>query len=221
VLDGVVADAFLTWREPVLNEVLYGPWVKAGIPFYMMPTVVNPLEDYCVAMPLMMDWFFAANYSRGRGITFRKWLSTLGCHKGLLIGRGWGSQVIPEIPSSIVKYLYRASKICINCDDSHLLTELGDLNYRTFAIPACGGFEISESFATLPLYFEEDEIIRVKDQRDFRLKFNHYCSSEGERKQITLKAMKRVYKDYTLFPFLDRLIEHVIEDGFIPKRNNH
>jgi spore maturation protein CgeB len=73
----------------------------------------------------------------------------------------------------------------------------GDCNERTFKIPLCDGFEISDDVACIRKYFKEDEIVVAKDKNDWYEKIEFYIKNPDMRLKIIEKGKQRVLADHT------------------------
>ncbi|VVB97191.1 Glycosyl transferases group 1 [uncultured archaeon] len=94
--------------------------------------------------------------------------------------------------------IYSSSKICINVHEEYQKKFGGDCNERTFKIPLCGGFEITDDVACIRKYFKAGkEIIIAKDMEDWFEKIDFYMNAPDERSAIIEAGRERVLKDHT------------------------
>jgi len=103
------------------------------------------------------------------------------------------------IPPEEENQLYSSAKICLNY---HEREEDGSqphyiVNQRTFKIAACGGFQICDHVPALRKYFDDDEVVMVKDKDDWFRKIDYYLSHEEERRRIQKKGSERALKEHT------------------------
>ena len=69
---------------------------------------------------------------------------------------------------------------------------------RSFEIPGCGGFQLSESAENLENYYEMDkEIVCFEDIRDLKEKICYYLSNEDERAAIAQAGYERTLREHT------------------------
>ena len=94
--------------------------------------------------------------------------------------------------------IYKNSIISINVHENYQKKYGWDCNERTFKIPACGWFEISDNVSCIYKYFEEwKEIVIAKNQDDWFEKIEYYIKNSDKRNDIILAGQKRVLKDHT------------------------
>lgn len=104
--------------------------------------------------------------------------------------------------------IYASSKILVNIHEDYQRAYGGDCNERTFKIPFCGGFEITDDVRVIHDYFKEDkEIVIAKDKDDWFDKIRYYYDNPKEAKKIALAGQKRVKKDHTYHNRVDQMIE--------------
>ncbi len=69
---------------------------------------------------------------------------------------------------------------------------------RSFAIPGCGGFQLSGSVGDLNEYYEiGKEIVCYEDVEDLREKIQYYLSNEDERAAIAQAGYQRTLREHT------------------------
>ncbi len=69
---------------------------------------------------------------------------------------------------------------------------------RTFEIPACGGFMLTQDADNLKDYYVDGkEIVIFKDQNDMIEKCKYYMSHEDERQNIAKAGLERTIKEHT------------------------
>jgi hypothetical protein len=94
-----------------------------------------------------------------------------------------------------------ASKICLSFlrkanKDSHTC--------RTFEIPACGGFQVSERTEEILDFFTEDvEIVCFNNLEELREKIDYYLTHGDERNKIAQAGYKRVIHSH--YSYTDRI----------------
>ena len=94
--------------------------------------------------------------------------------------------------------IYASSIISINVHEEYQRRFGGDCNERTFKIPLCNGFEITDDVRCIRKYFQEgDEIIIAKDDRDFLEKLEYYLRNPEQRKKIVQRGSDRVLSEHT------------------------
>lgn len=104
--------------------------------------------------------------------------------------------------------IYSSSKICINVHEDHQKKFGGDCNERTFKIPLCGGFEITDDVACIRKYFEDGkEIIIAKNKKDWFDKIDYYINNPDKRKTIIEAGRQRVIKEHTYHSRVEQIIK--------------
>ena len=95
--------------------------------------------------------------------------------------------------------LYSSAKICLNFHEREAdLTQPHHIvNFRTFKIPACGGFQICDDVKNMRQYFGEDELVTIEcDRSKWFQQIEHYLHAPDERKQFVAKAYQRVRNEH-------------------------
>ena len=85
----------------------------------------------------------------------------------------------PKLALEDERRIYASSLISINIHEEYQRRFGGDCNERTFKIPACGGFEITDDVACIRKYFKDgEEIVIAKDKDDWFQKIKEqYCNN--------------------------------------------
>lgn len=94
-----------------------------------------------------------------------------------------------------IRKIHNYTKINLNC---HLPGNVNGANVRTFDIPACGGFILSDRCSDIVdhLYKENEEVILYNDFDDMKEKVKYYLKHEKEREQIAANAMRKTLKQH-------------------------
>jgi hypothetical protein len=94
--------------------------------------------------------------------------------------------------------IYSSSLISINVHEQYQRDFGGDCNERTFKIPLCEGFEITDKVGCISRYFEEDkEIIIARDERDWFDKIDYFIRYPEKRYPIIAAGKNRVLAEHT------------------------
>lgn len=103
--------------------------------------------------------------------------------------------------------IYSSTKVCVNLHEDYQRYFGGDCNERTFKIPACKAFEISDDVACIRKYFREGkEIVIATDKNDWFDKINYYFNHDKERNQIIKAGFRRVMQDHTYHNRVDDIL---------------
>lgn len=113
----------------------------------------------------------------------------------------------PKLQINDEAKIYASSKILINIHEDYQRYYGGDCNERTFKIPFCGGFEISDDVAVIKDYFVDGkELVIAKDKIDWFEKIDYYYTHPTEAEKIAKAGQDRVKKDHTYSNRVDQII---------------
>jgi len=114
----------------------------------------------------------------------------------------------PKLNLEDERKIYSSSTISLNIHENYQRKFGGDCNERTFKIPLCGGFEITDDVACIRKYFVGGkEIIIAKNKNDWFDKIDYYIKNPKMRLSIIEAGKKRVLKDHTYHNRVNQLIE--------------
>jgi spore maturation protein CgeB len=103
--------------------------------------------------------------------------------------------------------IYKSSTISINLHEDYQRTYGGDCNERTFKIPLCGGFEITDDVSCIRKYFlDGEEIVIAKDKKEWFEKIDYYIRNPDRRLEIMRRGAARVLKDHTYHSRVTQMI---------------
>lgn len=106
--------------------------------------------------------------------------------------------------------IYASSKILVNIHEDYQRTYGGDCNERTFKIPFCGGFEITDDVKVIKEYFKEGtEIILAKNKQDWFDKIQYYFTHLEEAQKIARAGRTRVTKEHTYLNRAQQILDLV------------
>ncbi len=92
--------------------------------------------------------------------------------------------------------VYQSSKISLNIN---ILPVINGVNFKTFEIPASGGFQISDYRPDVDrLFTDGKEIVIFKDSQDLKEKIDLYLVHEKERRQVIQDAQVKISTDHTM-----------------------
>jgi len=104
--------------------------------------------------------------------------------------------------------IYRSSTVSINIHENYQREFGGDCNERTFKIPFCNGFEISDDVACIHKYFKVgEEIVLAENIDDWYNKIDYYIKNPEKRIEIIKKGKARVEKDHTYHNRVGKILE--------------
>jgi len=103
--------------------------------------------------------------------------------------------------------IYKSSVISLNVHEDYQKEFGGDCNERTFKIPACGGFEITDDVACIRRYFKDgEEIVIAKNKDDWFEKINYYMENQEKRLSIVNAGRKKALKEHTYHNRIEQII---------------
>ena len=177
------------------------------------------------------DISFIGTYSPQKRDSFRKYVFPLKKkYKLTIYGQDWGtldrtlgwiqrggqyfnipylrSFKKPQLKLEDEAKIYKSSIISINIHEESQLRFGGDCNERTFKIPFCGGFEITDNVACIKKYFKDgEEVVIAKDEKDWYEKIKYYIENPGKRGKIIKAGRERVLKEHTYHNRVKQIID--------------
>ena len=104
----------------------------------------------------------------------------------------------PKLTLEEERIIYASSLISINVHEDYQREFGGDCNERTFKIPLCNGFEITDDVSCIRKYFKEGkEIVIAKNKNDWFEKIEYYIKNPNKRDEIIKAGKDRVLQDHT------------------------
>jgi glycosyltransferase involved in cell wall biosynthesis len=114
----------------------------------------------------------------------------------------------PKLKLEDEGHIYASSTISINVHEDYQREFGGDCNERTFKIPFCNGFEITDNVACIHKYFKVgEEIIVAENKQDWFDKIDYYIKNPDKRLEIIAKGKARVEKNHTYHNRVEQIIE--------------
>ena len=148
---------------------------------------VFPLREKYKIMLLGQDW---NSYDR-----FLGWVSRFGKYFNLPVLKNVQK---PTLELEDERRIYSSTKISLNIHEEYQRVFGKDCNERTFKIPACGGFEVSDYVECIGKYFVEGkEIVMAKTPQEWEEKIHYYMKHPEERQAIAAAGRKRVLEKHT------------------------
>jgi len=107
--------------------------------------------------------------------------------------------------------LHKSSVIALNIHEDYEKIPPGDLNERTFKIPASGGFEIIDNVPSIFKYFTDGvDMTIAKDTKDWFEKINYYIINPEKRIPIIKAGKIKVLKEHTYHNRVEQLLTVLI-----------
>lgn len=231
IKEGLLGDMFFHVVEQG-DERMDGFEQTTGYKYYTIPLAADKMVmKYLPNKLFMSNISFVGTYLPEKREFFKKYVFPLAKKYNLRIygqdwtlrdrALGWIQRVgqyfnIPYV-RSIQKpklqledeaKIYSSSTISINVHEEYQRHFGGDCNERTFKIPLCGGFEITDDVACIRKYFEVGkEIIIVENKDDWFEKIKYYLENPDKREAIIQAGKERILRDHTYHERVGRIIE--------------
>ena len=231
ISDGLLGDAFFHVVEQG-DERMDGFSKTTGYPFHTIPLAADKivLANHPFEKRFQADISFIGTYLPQKKIFFDERVFPLQkMYDTKIYGQDWTAwdrnlgylqkvaqffnvPVIKSIRKPKLKLedegsIYNSSLISINVHEDYQRQFGGDCNERTFKIPLCDGFEISDDVACIRKYFKEDEIVVSKDKDDWYEKIDFYIKNPDKRLAIIEKGKLRVLADHTYHCRANQILE--------------
>ncbi|GEM_PF-885499 len=205
---GKIGDLFITATDESVLPQIYGEWANEfGINVKSLPFAANPLIHYELDFTPLFDIGFIGSNSPSKFESIRTYLyPLLRKYNGIVLGDRWGGQDIMVPPENINSF-YTSVKIAPNIHQPFQRETGADCNERTFVIPACGGFSITDNVSCIKKYFKPDEIVIAEDLKEWFNLFEYFINTPEERRKYIINGRNRVMKDHTYFDRLCRLTD--------------
>jgi len=177
----------------------------------MIPTLfgVNPI----IHLPVLLQdeyvfGFIGTNSHLKKDMTDKYLLPLMNKYSHLLFGERWGENITPISPI-YCNYVYCQSLICPNYHVQWQHDNCNEVNERTFVIPVCGGFEITDNPQMMRKIFKDDEMVIANSPEEYLEKFDYYLHHVNERYDYVVAGAERVLKEFTLFHTLMPMCKHI------------
>jgi hypothetical protein len=113
----------------------------------------------------------------------------------------------PKLQLDDERRIYTSSTISINVHESYQRT-YGDCNERTFKIPLCGGFEVTDDVPSIRTFFKDgEEIVIARNEKEWFEKIDYYIRNSDQRLPIIEAGRKVVLEHHTYHQRVRQLIE--------------
>lgn len=111
----------------------------------------------------------------------------------------WANRKRITVSPEDERKVYSSSKICLNIHEYYHDGRCKNFsNEREFKIPACGGFQISDSVIGIERFFiPGEEIVIAENAEDWFRKIDFYMRNSEARKQVQESGTRRALRDHT------------------------
>ncbi len=114
----------------------------------------------------------------------------------------------PKLALEDERKIYASSLISINIHEDFQKRFGGDCNERTFQVPLCGGFEITDDVECIRKYFKDgEEIVLASNKEDWFQKIQYYIKNPEKRLPIIEAGKKKVLEEHTYHNRVKQIIE--------------
>ena len=191
-------------------------------PLVKVPFGINPLRHYMRPARQIWDFFFVGTNSHLKAEQGNRYLLPIvDKYRGILAGPGW-NRGAGELSVSDSALLYNFAKVLPNFHLESQYERFDEVNERTFIIPACGGFELVDNPAAIKELFDVNEMAVANSPNEYQEMFEHFLNNPKERLSYIQSGMRKVWKNYTLFHSLSKLVEflQMQEINFVSSNTN-
>lgn len=208
---GKSVDAYFSMMSAEFFIEFHKEWAQAGFEYLPLPNGSNPLRHYPVDSVKDVDYFMVTSWGPQRARITRRYLKPIfKDYHGIWAGAGWGFGEGFVAPDELRGYYARA-RVAPNPLMPYLVRFPAETTERSFTAPACGAFQITNSTPVTHRFFTGEELVCVKNEKEFIAAFAHYVDQPDERNRIALRGLRRVFTEHTYFHRIDRLMEFLHE----------
>jgi hypothetical protein len=206
---GQLADAHFSIFEPEFHERFSRDADGPAVEHVTIPQACNPFTDYPVAAVKRHDYMMVATMTDDRVEVSHRYLRPiLGRYRGLWAGPRWGFGVEEGIAPAQMPTHYAEARIVLNPLVGFVHHHAAEVTHRVYATAGCGAFQLTLATPITNRYFGPDELVQAASPAEYSRLFDHYVERPLERNFIALAALRRVYREHTVFHRLDKLVGH-------------
>ena len=246
IKDGLLGDVFFHSVEQD-DERMDGFEKETGYPFYTVPLAADKHSlRGSFNKKFEADISFIGTYLPEKRVAFQRLVFPLReKYKLVIYGQDWtrmermlgwlqrGGQLFniswlrslqkPKLNLEDEAKIYASSLISINIHEQYQRRFGGDCNERTFKIPLCEGFEITDNVGCISRYFEKDrEIVIARDEKDWYEKIDYFVRNPEKRLAIMAAGKKRVLTDHTYHNRAEQILQiYHLKTAGDPNQSEH
>jgi hypothetical protein len=206
--DGLSADAHFSIFEPEFHQQFAHDARGPQIDYAVIPMACNPFTDYPVPAQKQYDYIMATSMTDERvEVSYQYLRPILGRYRGLWAGPRWGFGIESIAPSEM-PLQYARTRIALSPLVGFVRRYAAEITHRVYATAACGTFQITLPTAITGRYFRSDELVQAASPAEYVQLFDHFVGHPGERNDLALAALRRVYAEHTGLHRVDSLVKH-------------
>jgi hypothetical protein len=184
------------------------------------PWGINLVRHYPAPSEQMASLVFLGSYFEKTDRIDAYFGEPLRRHTYRIVGYGWRESPFDledtwlEDFDGTAPILYAGHTISLNIHHAH--EEAGHTcNERTFNVPACGGFMISDNAPRIRDFFPADEAVLAENPADYMEKVDHFVRHPDERLPYIERARRRVVAEHTYHHRLCDLLRFVLDGSTV------
>jgi spore maturation protein CgeB len=230
IKDGLIGDVFFHVVEQ--DDIrMQGFEKEAGYPFHTIPLAADKIVlQGCFDHTFKSDISFVGTYLPDKRNFFQEFVFPLKDKYQLrLYGQDWtrweralgwlqrGGQYFnvpwlralqkPKLKLGDEANIYKSSLISLNIHEQYQREFGGDCNERTFKIPFCEGFEITDNVKCISKYFKEgEEIVIAHSKKEWFEKIDYYYKNPEKRLPIINAGRNNVLMNHTYHNRAEKII---------------
>lgn len=202
-------------HEPEANEKWFPNWTRDGFKFLFAPHCANITRLFPSAFNIQRDTIFIGNAAH-KPQAIKEWIIPILKKQSLrhqVFGGGWqnfgvNAQHLPPHYDNF-NNMYPTSAVCLNLHSNPQRDMNVLFNDRSFMIPLCGGFSISDS--VLSKRYFGDVVPIATTPREYKELTLDYIVNVEERRKVIYESAKITVDKHTYF---DRLIDIFMAMGW-------
>jgi len=188
-------------HEPEANERWFGNWARDGFKFIFTPHAANITRLFPSAFDIQRDTIFIGNASH-KPQAIKEWIIPILKKQNLrhqIFGGGWqnfgvNAQHLPPHYDNF-NNMYPTSAVCLNLHSDPQRDMNVLFNDRSFIVPLCGGFSISDS--SLATRYFENVVPIAKTPKEYKELTLDYIVNVEERSKVIYESAKIVANNHT------------------------
>jgi hypothetical protein len=164
-----------------------------------LPFAFNPFVHHAYPARTLWDFAFVGTNSPFKVQETNDYLVPIVCaHEGILAGTGWSGR-FGNFTQEEAGLLYNFAAICPNYHIRAQIETNNEVNERTHAIAASGGFQLVDTPAALREMYSENEIASAISPAEYHKLFRYYLGEPAMRHEMAIRSMRVAWKSHSSF----------------------